>query len=331
VLATAPARPSQKRSERPKRDAADKVDWRSSAPFLVFHLVPLLVLVTGVHRGDVALLVALYLGRVVFITGGYHRYFAHRSYRLGRPAQFLVAFGGLTAVQKGPLWWAANHRAHHRYTDTDRDPHSPQKGFFWSHMGWILSGRHSKVDYAKIPDFAKYPELRFLDRNDWIGPWALGLVAYLIGGWSGLVVGFFGSTVLLWHATFCVNSVAHVFGRRRYDTNDTSTNSVFVAVVTLGEGWHNNHHHCPTAALHSHRWWELDPTFAVLRVGELLGIVKNLRRPSPARLAMGRVSAPRERRFAMAGGPMHGVDVELGDHVAPEGLDGLDREIDRYE
>jgi stearoyl-CoA desaturase (delta-9 desaturase) len=157
----------------------------------------------------------------------------------------------------------------------------------WSHVGWILSG-NSTVDYDRIADFAKFPELRFLDRNDWIGPWMLGVATFLVGGWSGLVVGFFGSTVLLWHATFCVNSVAHMFGRRRYDTNDTSRNSALVAAITLGEGWHNNHHHCPNAASHSHRWWEFDPTFAVLRVGEALGIVKDLRRPAPARLAAAR-------------------------------------------
>jgi stearoyl-CoA desaturase (delta-9 desaturase) len=264
----------------------DRIDWRASAPFIGAQLVPLLAVFTGVHWRDIEILVVLYVVRVLCITGGYHRYFAHRSYRLGRVPQFLLAFGGTTAAQKGPLWWASNHRDHHKYADTDRDPHSPRKGKFWSHMGWILSGRYSKVDYTRIPDFAKYPELRFLDRNDWIGPWLVGFACYLIGGWSGLVVGFFGSTLLTWHATFSVNSLAHLIGRRRYDTPDDSRNSVFVALIALGEGWHNNHHHCPNAALHRHRWWEFDPTFAVLRGFEMLGIVKDLRRPSPARLAL---------------------------------------------
>jgi stearoyl-CoA desaturase (delta-9 desaturase) len=231
------------------------------------------------------------------ITAGYHRYFAHRSYRMARVPQFLVAFGGLTAAQKGPLWWAGNHRDHHRYADTPNDPHSPTKGFWWSHVGWVLSGRHSARDNGRIRDFAKYPELRFLDQHDWIGPWALGVACFLIGGWSGLVVGFFASTVLLWHATFCVNSLAHVIGRRRYDTDDLSRNSVLVAALTMGEGWHNNHHFAPSAARQGHRWWEFDPTFGVLRTLQAVGIVRGLR-PTPSRLR--RIEGEREAEPAVA-------------------------------
>src|SRR5689334_20037783 len=143
-----------------------------------------------------------------------------------------MAFGGTTAAQKGPLWWAAHHRAHHAHSDTREDVHSPIRGFWWSHVGWILCPASGPTDIDRIPDFARYPELRFLNRNDWIGPWTLGVLAFLVGGWSGLVVGFFGSTVLLWHGTFAVNSLAHVFGRRRYATSDTSRNSLLVALAT---------------------------------------------------------------------------------------------------
>jgi stearoyl-CoA desaturase (delta-9 desaturase) len=262
------------------RQADERTNWRGSAPFLACHLVPLAAVFTGVHRRDVILAGALYVGRMFFITAGYHRYFAHRSFRLSRPVQFLFALGGSTAAQKGPLWWAANHREHHRYTDTERDPHSPQKGFWWSHVGWVLSGKYGRVDYDTIDEFARFPELRFVDRHDWIGPWALAIGCFLYDGWSGLVIGFFASTVLLWHVTFSVNSFAHIFGRRRYATSDTSRNSLPVAVLTMGEGWHNNHHHYPASARQGFFWWELDLTFQLLRVLSWVGLVRELRAPS---------------------------------------------------
>jgi stearoyl-CoA desaturase (delta-9 desaturase) len=264
-----------------ERTAEEHVRWLKSVPFLVAHVVPLAVVFTGVHTRDLVLAAALYFGRMFCITAGYHRYFAHRTYKLARVPQFLMAFGGLTAAQKGPLWWASTHRDHHRFADTERDPHSPQKGFWWAHVGWILSGKETGgID--KIKDFAKYPELRFLDRHDWIGPWVLGVACYLIGGWSGLVVGFFGSTVLLWHATFSVNSLSHVFGWRRFATTDTSRNSFAVALLTFGEGWHNNHHHCPSSARQGFRWWELDVSYGILRLLRLVGIVREMRPPPVA-------------------------------------------------
>jgi len=258
------------------------VSWRTSAPFIACHFLPLLGLFTGVHLVDLILLLVLFEVRMFFVTAGYHRYFAHRSFKTGRVTQFVFAFGGLTAAQRGPLWWAAHHRAHHRYTDTDRDPHTPLRGFWWSHVGWILSGQYGTTDYEAIEDFARYPELRFLNRHDWIGPWSLAVVSFMIGGWSGLFVGFFGSTVLLWHATFTVNSFAHVFGRRRYDTNDLSRNSLGVALLTGGEGWHNNHHHYPLSARQGFYWWEIDATYTMLRVLAWLGLVHDLRQPSAA-------------------------------------------------
>jgi stearoyl-CoA desaturase (delta-9 desaturase) len=270
-------------------DRPHPVNWRTSGPFLACHLVPLLAVVTGVHVVDLVLLGFLYLGRVLFITAGYHRYFSHRAFRAGRVTQLALAFGGLTAMQKGPLWWASWHRQHHRYTDTDRDPHSPRHGFWWSHIGWILSGRYRATNLDVIDDFARFPELRFLDRHDWIGPWALGAACYLIAGWSGVVIGFFGSTVLVWHATFSVNSFTHIFGRRRYATGDTSRNLAPVALLTLGEGWHNNHHHHPTAARQGVPWWELDPTYSVLHTLARMRIVHDLRRPTPAALASRRL------------------------------------------
>ena len=261
----------------------ERPNWRTSTPFLLFHLLPLLAFATGVSVEAIVLCVGSYVVRMFFITAGYHRYFAHRSFRTSRPVQFLLALGGTTAVQKGPLWWAGWHRRHHRHADTDRDPHSPQAGFWWSHIGWILCDKHKGWDPDSIKDFNKYPELRFLTKHDWIPPWTLAIASYFIAGWPGLIVGFFWSTVLLWHGTFTVNSLAHVMGRRRYATTDTSRNSALIAAVTGGEGWHNNHHHYQASARNGFFWWEYDPTYYGLKVLSWFRIVRDLKVP-PARI-----------------------------------------------
>jgi stearoyl-CoA desaturase (delta-9 desaturase) len=258
---------------------------RATIPFFVVHFIPLLALFTGVSRRAIVLGAVLYVVRLFFVTAGYHRYFSHRSFTLGRVSQAVFAVGAGTAAQKGPLWWAANHRAHHRYSDTERDPHSPQSGFWWSHVGWILSDRFSATDYAAIEDFARYPELRWLNKHDWVAPWALGVASFLIAGWSGLVVGFFGSTILLWHVTFAINSVAHLRGSRRFATNDSSRNNPLLALVTFGEGWHNNHHHHPHSARQGLRWWEPDITYRILRMLQRVRVVRDIREPPPASLS----------------------------------------------
>jgi stearoyl-CoA desaturase (delta-9 desaturase) len=247
------------------------------------HLAPLAAFFVTVTWKDWVLCAVLYVTRMFFITAGYHRYFSHRSYRMGRIAQFLMAFGATTAAQKGPLWWAGHHRVHHRYTDLDQDPHSPRDGFWWSHVGWILARSYKQTDTEAIKDFSTFPELRFLDRASWIGPWLLGVACFLIGGWGALLIGFFLSTVLLWHGTFVVNSLAHLVGRRRYATPDTSRNSLAIALITGGEGWHNNHHYLASSVRQGFTWWEIDTTWYVLRLMSALRIVRDLKVP-PARL-----------------------------------------------
>jgi stearoyl-CoA desaturase (delta-9 desaturase) len=263
--------------------SADRTDWVAAIPFLAVHLAPLAAFFVAVTWQDWLLCAVLYVTRMFFITAGYHRYFSHHSYRMGRVAQFLMAFGGTTAVQKGPLWWASHHRLHHRYTDLDDDVHSPRDGFWWSHVGWILSTRYKSTDLSAIKDFASYPELRFVERHSWIGPWLTAIGCFLIGGWGGLVIGFFLSTVLLWHGTFMVNSVAHLIGRRRYATPDTSRNSMVVAILTGGEGWHNNHHYLPASARQGFAWWEIDPTWYALKALAAVRVIHDLKDP-PARL-----------------------------------------------
>ncbi len=263
--------------------SVDRTDWLSAIPFFAVHLAPLAAFFVVVTWQDWVLCAVLYVTRMFFITAGYHRYFSHRSYRMGRVPQFLMAVGGTTAVQKGPLWWASHHRLHHRFTDLDDDVHSPRDGFWWSHVGWILSTKYKDTDLTAIKDFSAYPELRLVERTAWLGPWVLALACLAIGGWGGLLIGFFLSTVLLWHGTFLVNSMAHLMGRRRYATPDTSRNSMIIALVTGGEGWHNNHHYLPASARQGFTWWEIDPTWYGLRALAAIGVVRDLKDP-PARL-----------------------------------------------
>jgi len=230
--------------------------------------------------------------------------------------QFLLALGGTTAVQKGPLWWAAHHRKHHLYADTDRDIHSPQRGFWWSHVGWFLCDKYKTVDYKDIRDLAKYPELRFLDRQHWLGPAVLLIVCALVGGYRGVLFGFFLSTVLLWHATFAVNSIAHLFGRRRYATSDTSRNSLLVALMTNGEGWHNNHHYYPTSARQGFFWWEVDLSYYLLYGLSTVGLVHDVRTP-PQRILLGHAPEVARRTLPSRGGPIARIGASLRGPTMP--------------
>ena len=228
-----------------------------------------------------------YYLRMFGITAGYHRYFAHRSYKTSRFFQFLLALLGTLAVQKGVLWWAAHHRAHHRYSDTEKDIHSPvQRGFWWSHLGWILTTRYEATDWSRIKDFSKYAELRFLNRFEFPVVIAFAVSLFLVGGLPLIFWGFVVSTVLLWHGTFCINSLAHLMGRRPYPTKDGSRNSMFLALITMGEGWHNNHHHYQYSARQGFLWWQIDMSYYILKLLSFVGVVWDLK-PAPAREVKG--------------------------------------------
>ncbi len=272
------------------RPADERVNWVTSTPFFLVHLAPLAAIWTGVTTFDLLLCVSLYLVRMFFITAGYHRYFSHRAFRTSRVMQFLMAFGGGMAAQKGALWWAAHHRHHHRHSDQPDDVHSPMKGFWWSHVGWILCRKYDETRLDAIPDLARHPELVFLDRFHWIPPAVLAVACFWAGGWSALWIGFFLSTVLTYHSTFCINSLTHLFGRRRFVTTDTSRNSLLMALVTFGEGWHNNHHYYQASANMGFFWWEIDVSYYALKALSWLGIVWDLRRPPRAVLEANRVA-----------------------------------------
>ena len=195
-----------------ERTADEQVKWISSIPFFLIHLLPLAAIWTGVSLQAVLLCISLFLIRMFFITAGFHRYFSHRAFKTSRGMQFVLALGGGMAAQKGALWWAAHHRHHHRFSDQPEDIHSPMKGFWWSHVGWIICTKYEATDFEAIPDFARYPELVFLNRWHLLPPILLGIVCFLMGGWSGLWIGFFLSTALTYHATFAINSLTHLFG-----------------------------------------------------------------------------------------------------------------------
>lgn len=261
----------------------DRIHWVLSLPFFGAHVVALSAFFIGFRLRDVLVCLGLYFFRMWVVTAGYHRYFSHRSYKTGRVFQFILALLGCTCAQKGVLWWAAHHRHHHKESDQEGDVHSPtQRGFWWSHVGWILSSRYEETRYELVRDLAQYPELRFLNRWHLVPAILLALALYVIGGASMLVWGFFLSTVLLWHGSFTINSLAHVFGRRRYKTTDTSRNNWLLALLTCGEGWHNNHHYHQNTANQGWFWWEVDLSFYVLKALSWIGVVHDLRVPSDA-------------------------------------------------
>lgn len=273
------------------RELPEKISVRRCIPLLFIHLGCLAVFFVGWSWPAVVAAILLYLVRMFAITGFYHRYFSHRTFRANRVVQFLMAALGNSAMQRGPLWWAATHRHHHQHADHEEDVHSPGiKGFWWSHIGWIACNRNFPTDYQRVKDLAKFPELVFLNRCDQMVPWVYGGVMWLIGwgleSWfpgTGVTAGqffvwtFFVSTTVLLHGTLLINSMAHTFGGQRYKTNDDSRNSLLLALITLGEGWHNNHHRYPHATRQGFAWWEFDPTYLGLRLLAALGVIRDLR------------------------------------------------------
>lgn len=280
----------------PKDAEQAGIDWLRIIPFILLHLGCFAVIWVGVSTVAVITALLLYWLRMFAITAFYHRYFAHKSFKTSRCLQALFALIGASATQRGPLWWAAHHRQHHRHADDDADPHSPRQGFLWSHMGWFLSRKHFRVDYSLVPELARYPELRWLDRFDIAVPVLLAVSLFIAGeltavwlpelntnGWQLLVWGYFVSTVVLVHATLLINSLAHRLGKRRYNINDDSRNNFWLALLTLGEGWHNNHHYHAASARQGFYWWEIDISYYLLLLMNKLGLIWDMRTISRAK------------------------------------------------
>ena len=262
----------------------------STALTVVMHLACLCVFVVPVSMKLLVLFAFGYVLRMFAVTAGYHRYFSHRSYKTSRAFQLLLAFVGTSAMQNGPLWWASWHRHHHKHSDTADDAHSPVQGGFWhAHIGWFLSGQGDHPDFSNVKDLVVFPELRFLEKHKWLPIVAYGVACFAIAGTPGLVWGFLLSTIAVLHATALINSLAHVWGSRRFDTSDDSRNNALLAVLTMGEGWHNNHHNQMGVARQGVRWWEIDVTYYALRLLALIGVVWDIRERRPPRVKLPRL------------------------------------------
>ncbi len=303
-MTSSSARPGAGALRRTPKHSALAPNWLKCVPFIGLHVACLSALFTGFSTTALVLLVATYFLKMFGITAGYHRYFAHRAYKTSRVGQFVLAWLGCSALQRGPLWWAAHHRGHHRYSDTPKDPHSPHEtSFWWAHLGWVMTEESNEAPWEAIQDFRRFPELRLLDHLHWVPGIALAVACYVIGalvggwrgdlstfffqgqGWTCLVWGWLISTVLTYHATFSINSLSHLWGKRRYATDDDSRNNAVLALITLGEGWHNNHHHFQSSANQGFFWWEIDISYTTLRALQLLGLVWDLRKPGAKALA----------------------------------------------
>ncbi len=262
------------------QSGSETIQWTTAIPFFLVHLMGLWAIQTGISLEMVVLAIASYYLRMLAITAGYHRYFSHRSYKTGRVFQFLLAVLAMTSAQKGVLWWAAHHRHHHKHSDQEQDRHSPvQRGFWYSHVGWLLTNEYDRTEFALVKDLVKYPELRLLNRFHYVPPFLYALLIFMVWGFPGLIWGFFISTTVLYHCTFFINSLTHIIGRVRYDSRDGSRNSFILAVLCCGEGWHNNHHYYQSSVNQGWRWWEIDFSYYLLILLSWFRLVWDLRTP----------------------------------------------------
>ena len=282
---------AEKYYQKQKNIDGDSIDWFRVVPFILIHIGALGALWTHFEWFLVWVALVLFVIRMFAITGFYHRYFSHKTFKTSRLMQFIFAVIGASAVQRGPIWWAAHHREHHMHSDTIHDKHSPKAhSFFWSHTGWFLTKANFLTHTKMVKELSRYPELRLIDRFDIVIPILTCIILYVAGEWlftfypdlntNGLQLvswGFILSTVVLYHSTFLVNSVAHLWGTRRYDTDDSSRNNFLIALLTFGEGWHNNHHHFPGSAKQGFYWWEVDLTYYLLKMMSLFGFIWDIR------------------------------------------------------
>ncbi|NEO85905.1 MAG: acyl-CoA desaturase [Spirulina sp. SIO3F2] len=273
------------------RMAKSRIEWEKAITYILLHISCLAVLWVGISMTAVAVAIMLYIARMFFITGLYHRYFSHRAFKTSRVTQFIFGVLGCTAGQLGPVWWSSHHRHHHRYSDQPEDIHSPHHDtLLESHAAWFLRAENAEVQWRYVKDWSRYPELVWLEEQRLMPFFALAGLLFALGqylnwaypqthtdGWQLLVWGFAISTVAVYHATYTINTFAHLWGTRRFETDDHSRNNWFLAILTMGEGWHNNHHWYPSSASQGLKWWELDITFYILKGLESLGIIWDLR------------------------------------------------------
>lgn len=260
----------------------DTVAWVTCFFMLIFHIGAVMALLDFTWSGLVVLLVTYYVSLVFGIGMAYHRLLTHRSFKTSKWFEYFLTICATLALEGGPLFWVATHRRHHQYSDADLDPHTPRHGGFWAHMGWIMFGHseHNEVNVTAkyAPDLGRDPFMVWISRYHWVPLTVLGLILWAVGGWNWVLWGIFLRTTIGLHATWLVNSATHMWGSRRFETRDDSRNNLWVALLTFGEGWHNNHHAHPTSAAHGLAWYEIDVTYLHIKLFEKLGLIWNVRK-----------------------------------------------------
>jgi len=261
-----------------------KIKWDSVIAFSIIHLIAVAAIFTFTWKAFWAFVVLQWLTGGLGICLCYHRLLTHRSFRLWKPLEYFLALCGCLAYQNGPIKWVAVHRIHHANSDRPNDPHSPTRGFWWAHMGWLFAFDETLDTYEKYrqfaPDLANDKVYKFMNDTHGIYQVILAVGLYFWGGWPAVIWGVFLRTVFMWHCTWLVNSAAHTWGYKTWATDDQSTNNWSVALVTYGEGWHNNHHAFPRSAAHGLQWWELDSTYMTIRTLAALGLASEIQLPS---------------------------------------------------
>jgi stearoyl-CoA desaturase (delta-9 desaturase) len=258
-----------------------KINWKNLSIVTVFHLLSIPALFVFSWKNLAAMLVGNWIVGSLGVGLGFHRLLTHRSFKAPKWLEYTLTAFGTMSIQDSPDKWVATHRIHHQFTETARDPHSTRPGFFWAHMEWILRGTaqdHDRETLKRyVPDLLKDPFHVFLSKYYYVPIIVSAFILYAIGGWSMVLWGVFVRVVVGWHTTWFVNSLAHLFGKRPFETNDDSTNNWFVAIVTFGEGWHNNHHAFPTSARHGLKWYQLDMNWLTISLFKKLGWAKQIR------------------------------------------------------
>ena len=269
--------------------SGDRISWVTASAFVVFHILAVVALFNTTWQ---AVVVALALHWMCIGWGiglGYHRLHTHRSYKTPKLVEYFFAVCGCLTLQGGPVFWTALHRIHHQHSDKTGDPHTPRDGKWWSHMLWTIFGEELHGDTAIMgkyaPDLMKDRFYQVLTRWHWVPLVVLGLALFAIGGWSWLLWGVFLRVVFGLHCTWLINSATHIWGSRRFNTSDDSKNSFWVALITFGEGWHNNHHAHPRSARHGMAWWEVDLSWMQIRVMQWLGLAWDVQVPSATQIA----------------------------------------------
>ena len=259
----------------------DGINWVTASVMVIFHVLAVVALFFFTWTGFFVAIFLWWLSTSVGIGMGYHRLLTHRGYKIPRWLEYCLTVCATLALEGGPIFWVATHRIHHQFSDQDGDPHSPVEGTWWAHMGWILVGKsmhHDTSTLARyVPDLAKDKFYVWITKYHYVPLIAVGVILLAAGGWPVVLWGIFLRTVVGLQTTWLVNSATHSWGTRRYKTRDLSTNSLWVALLTWGEGWHNNHHAHPTSARHGLKWYEIDFNWYGIWMLNKLGLARDLR------------------------------------------------------